>query len=464
MSNQSKLTYDKLCINGMTCTSCEVIIERKLKQLPGVEKVQVNHSTGECRIYSQPDTILHLSEIQQLITDKGYTASLWQETNPQRISEPTISRKRHWAEIGAMFLIVFALYSVLKSTGVFSLSSSIDNSFSLGAVFVIGLVAATSTCIAVVGGLVLSVSSKHNETNPNASGWQKFRPHLLFNVGRLISYFVLGGLIGLVGKALTPSPQFTGWMTVGIAVVMVLLGLDILKLFKTKKFIPRMPKWLSHKIHNLSENDRPWTPLILGGLTFFLPCGFTQSMQLYALTTGSFWKGGLTMLVFALGTLPALVGIGMVSSFAKGTVSRYFLKFSGVMVLLLGVYNLNNGLTLTGVDAAAWFESTSSVAQADTASIQVVGGKQVVKMAVNGMRYEPATLTVAQNIPVEWHIDGSTAQGCAAFITSSKLNIAEALSPTEETIINFTPQELGTVSFTCSMGMTRGQFIVVENT
>lgn len=462
MSQEKKIVCDTLRIDGMTCSSCEVLIERKFKTVPGVIRVNINHSTGRCTIYSDPTVPIRLNKLRDLIQSDGYRIQPWSATEPPA-SQPSENKRRRWAELGVVALIVFALYSLLKALGIFNLASAVESSLSLGAVFLIGLVAATSTCIAVVGGLVLGLSAQYNEAHQGVSTWQRLKPHFLFNLGRLASYFILGGVIGAIGKNLTPSPRFTGFLTVGISIVMILLAIDILQLFRTKKFIPRMPKWISHKLHDLSTSDKPLVPLLLGGLTFFLPCGFTQSMQLYALTTGSFWKGALTMLVFALGTLPALLGIGMMSTFSRGTIARYFLKFSGVVVLMLGFYNLNNGLTLTGMKAPAWLNrSTATAATSD--SVLLENGKQVVTMAVQGLRYTPSSLTIQQGIPVEWRIDGSQAQGCARVITIPKLGLTEYLSPTEETVITFTPSEVGTLTFTCTMGMTNGQFIVVENT
>jgi hypothetical protein len=201
-------------------------------------------------------------------------------------------------------------------------------------------------------------------------------------------------------------------------------------------------------------------PFVLGALTFFLPCGFTQSMQLYALTTGSFWQGGVTMLVFALGTLPALLGVGVVASFAKGTFVRYFLKFSGAMVLVLGLYNFNNGLALADIRPADWFKSSTPTVSAD--DLIITDGKQIVNMAVAGITYEPASITIQQDVPVEWHIDGSNAQGCAQIITIPSLGITKQLSATQDNVITFTPTEIGRINFSCTMGMARGSFTVVS--
>jgi len=450
MTEQST-THDRIRVRGMTCTSCEVIIERKLKTLPGIQRVKVNHATGWCDITHDSAVPLYMADIKTVLHDSGYT--LWSEP------KATVEQQHHWREFGVALLLVFIVYKLLQVLGVFSVSTNVDASINLGAIFVIGLVAAVSTCTALVSGLIVSVSAKYNETRQTATKWRRLKPHLLFNLGRLVSYFVLGGVIGLIGQAITPSPRFTGILTIIISIVMVLLAIDILKLFQGKRFIPKMPKWFGKKMYDLAESDRPWVPLVLGALTFFLPCGFTQSMQLYALSTGSFWQGGLTMFVFALGTLPALLGIGMVAGLAKGKFARYFMKFSGAMVLVLGLYNLNNGLALADINPSDWFASSASTASAE--DVTITDGKQIITMAVNGISYSPEAITLKKDVPVEWHIDGSNAQGCAQIITIPSLGITKQLSTTTDNVVTFTPTETGRIGFACPMGMARGNFTVV---
>lgn len=458
MRNKQQLQCDRVQINGMTCTSCEVIIERKLKKLPGVQKVEVKHATGACAIYCVPNTALKLSDIQRAIASDGYTVTLASSANSSTHTSVSgaAPQRTNWKELGGILIVVLALAALLKSWNIGAFSPAVGQSLSLGAVFLIGLIASTTTCAAIVGGLVLSVAAKYNESHPTASSWQKLRPHLLFNVGRVVSYVILGGVIGLIGQAIAPSPRLTGLLTIVIAIIMLLLGIDMLKLFRSARWIPRMPKSWSHHIHALAESDKPWVPLALGGLTFFLPCGFTQSVQLYALTTGSFWQGAITMGVFALGTMPALIGIGAISSVAKGNGMRTFMKFAGVVVLLLGVLNISAGFTLLGVR----FSTREGVDAAVAA--ERVGEKQVVTTAVNGYSYSPEVSTIQKGVPVEWRVNGQRAQGCALAMTIPALGISEQLSRSEETVIEFTPTKTGPLAFTCSMGMTRGQFNVIE--
>src|SRR5712691_4521261 len=141
---------------------------------------------------------------------------------------------------------------------------------------------------------------------------------------------------------------------------MILLGLQMLRLFPgLTRFMPTMPKALAHRIHDLAERETKESAFFLGAATFFLPCGFTQALQLYVLSKGSFAIGALTMLAFSLGTLPALLSLSAVSSYATGGFQRHFLKFAGAAVILLGLMNIQYGLVLTG----SGMESGSAVAE-----------------------------------------------------------------------------------------------------
>jgi len=106
-------------------------------------------------------------------------------------------------------------------------------------------------------------------------------------------------------------------LTIAASIVMILLGLQMLRLFPAlTRLIPTMPKAISHRIHDLAERRTKAGAFVLGAVTFFLPCGFTQALQLYVLAKADFTTGALTMLAFSLGTLPALVSLSALSSFA----------------------------------------------------------------------------------------------------------------------------------------------------
>ncbi|MBI2631678.1 cupredoxin domain-containing protein, partial [Candidatus Pacearchaeota archaeon] len=157
--------------------------------------------------------------------------------------------------------------------------------------------------------------------------------------------------------------------------------------------------------------------------------------------------------------LPTLVSLGAISSFTKGVFHKYFTKVSAVVVILLGALSLVNGFALTGnvigIDAPPI---------KDNPLVNLVDGKQVIDMNVNGLDYSPSAFTIVKDIPVEWRIDGTKAQGCAQVISVPNLGITEYLPRDQVKIIEFTAKENGIIRFSCSMGMAGpGTFIVVEN-
>jgi plastocyanin domain-containing protein len=141
-----------------------------------------------------------------------------------------------------------------------------------------------------------------------------------------------------------------------------------------------------------------------------------------------------------------------------------------VLVILIGLFSMNNGLVLAG----APFAPTTLLAQigsthvpsAGKSSPKIIDGKQVLSMKVVGLKYTPSTFTVVQGIPVEWHIDGSQAEGCAQVLTVPTLGITAYLPAQGSKTVVFVPKDLGDLSFSCPMGMTTpgATLTVVPNT
>jgi sulfite exporter TauE/SafE/plastocyanin len=344
-------------------------------------------------------------------------------------------------------------------------------------VLVIGLTAGISTCMAMVGGLVAGFSASYAEKHQYATRWERFKPNLFFNAGRLASYTVLGGAIGALGSAVKLSTGFTGLLVAAAGMVMLYLG------FKLTGISPKLsnlnitfPKWLSRKLgmKDSGEGYSHKEALIGGALTFFLPCGFTQAMQIYAVTTGSFTSGALIMFLFALGTLPGLLGVGALTSVLKGTPARIFFRFVGLVVLILGVTNIANGYNLSGINIQLPFfasaTSTCPVGAACPSSgqggsggqvAQVENGEQVVNMTQSASGYSPNGFTVKKGISVKWIINATNAYTCSASIRMPAYNIAQFLQAGQN-VLTFTPTQAGNIRFTCGMGMYSGNFTVVD--
>ena len=364
---------------------------------------------------------------------------------------------RDYLEIGGIFLILAALVFAFRHFDLLPRGFSVSDTMGYGLVFLIGLVASVSSCIAVTGGLLVALAAKYNEVTDTRPGLQRLKPLIYFNVGRIISYTLLGGAVGALGSALTLSSEVTGILTIVASAVMILLGIHMLRLFPSaSRLLPRMPKIFGNKIHDLSTRDIRGGAFLLGAATFFLPCGFTQALQLYVLAKGSFAVGALTMLAFSLGTLPALLSLSAVSSFARGAFQKHFLKVAGAAVIVLGLMNIQYGLVLTGSDLAANQTATANP------SVGIVDGKQIAVMRIVDLDYIPNRFTVTQGVPVEWRIDASEAAACGRFLLAPRLGIRKLLSSNSTTTISFTPTDIGDFAFNCGMGMmTPGSAITV---
>jgi uncharacterized protein len=432
-------------IRGMHCRSCEIILEENFKKIIGIDKAEVSHKTGIANLYyigSQPTE----EDIKTAVTNAGYKVG-----SPEKKSwiskDPKVYRNLLLAS-----LILLILYGVARLFGIFNISVNTEKT-GLLVVFAVGLVAGVSTCMAMVGGLVLALSARHAELHPEATPMQKFRPHLFFNFGRIGGYALFGGIIGLLGSALRPSASLLGLITIAIGAVMIFLGLKLVEIFPALQNITiALPKSIA-RFFGINEKNKEYShkgAMLTGALTFFLPCGFTQAMQLYAVSTGSFIHGALIMFLFALGTAPGLLGIGGLTSVFKGRKSKIFFMTAGLAVIVLGWVNIANGSRLL-----------SDPVQNSNDPVVQTGAEQIVRMTQNFDGYSPNAFTVEKGRPVKWIIDSMTNLSCASFIVMKKYGIGKPLQKGEN-VITFTPTETGEIPFSCSMGMYTGKFIVID--
>ena len=457
-------------VKGMHCRSCEILLGGELKKMRGVEKVNVNFKTGRVEIFFADE--IEQSRIANVVRAAGYSLSIGADGNdgkkkPWLSSDPKVYRT---LAVSAIFLII--LYFILRSLGLSSVNFGNGRPSSLLVVLTVGLTAGFSTCMALVGGLVLGFSARHTEKHPTATAAQKFRPHLFFNLGRIISYFILGGLIALIGEAFQLSGTVLGLITIAVGVVMLVLGVQLTELFpRLSGGVAVLPssigKALGMKGHETREYSHK-NAIVGGALTFFLPCGFTQAMQLYAVTSGSFFSGALIMGIFALGTAPGLLGVGGLTSLVRGNAIKHFYRFAGALVFALAVVNMRNGLNLTGWGSISFPGNTESSVQTVAApakssleNVELIGGVQVARMDQLANSYKPNSFVVKRSVPVKWIVTSKNPYSCAAALTMPAMGIQQYLEPGEN-IFEFTPQKTGNLNFSCSMGMYAGRFKVIE--
>ena len=443
-----------ISIGGLHCKACELLSEDSLQRIENVTRVRVNHKTGEAEIYYQGEAPA-LSEIKQNLEELGYKLN----KDGQNTNE---TKNNNWIFVVLGIIIVYWFISRFNFLDFSSLLG--QGEFSLSLALLVGLVAGVSTCLALVGGLILGVAANYAKNHPEATGFQKFKPHLLFNAGRIGGFFILGGILGLVGSTFKLSPLFNGILIILVGLVILFMGLKLLNVLPAlSDFDISLPKKFGrgHKSNNA---------ILLGVLTFFLPCGFTQAMQIYALSTGSFINGSLVMALFALGTAPGLLSIGGLASIIKGKSANTFFRIAGAIIVIFALINLNNGFKLVQISGSGDSQTNQTTnAQGETAKtndntlspgVEIKDGVQIVSMTETSRGYTPNDFTIIKGMPVRWVITANAPYSCASGLIVPSLNIEKQLTPGENTI-EFTPSNVGSIPFSCSMGMYTGNFNVV---
>ena len=360
-------------------------------------------------------------------------------------------------------IVIAALFLLLSRIDLLPDGISFGDNIGYGLVFLIGLLASVSTCIAVTGGLFMSLASKYDEQASHLAPSVRFVTYLSFNAGRIISYTAFGALIGLLGSALTLSTAAYGIVTIAVSLLMLVLGIQMLDLTPGIKSLrlqmpPAFKRWNKTLVGRRSRA----AAFVLGALTFFLPCGFTQALQLYVLAKADPVAGALTMFVFSLGTLPVLMGLSFATSTNAGNFKRYFFRFAGAAVIVLSLSSIHQGLSQVWPPPAA----TQQVAleQSKLGEVVIENGTQIATMKIVGLEYIPNRFAVIEGMPVEWRIDATKAEGCGRVIVVPKLRISRLLSASGPTVLQFTPGETGEISFNCGMRMMTpdSKFIVTK--
>lgn len=325
-------------VSGMHCPSCPMLIESEISDLKEVSKVKASLKENKVEVegnFGDKDINQIAEDFNKILKSHGYT-----------LSTEKVKAKIKWHEFAIAIpiaLVFIFLFVLLQKLGIVNLVTG--SKVTYGTSFVIGLIASVSSCMAVVGGLVLSMSASF------AKDGDKVRPQILFHVGRLVSFFVLGGVIGVLGSTFQLGGTGTFVLSFLVALILLILGINLLDIFPwAKKLQPALPSLIGKRVHNLKTINHTLTPLLVGIATFFLPCGFTQSMQIYALSTGSFYTASIIMFSFALGTLPVLALLSFSSAgIHKKSQSGIFFKTAGLIVIFFGIFNLINSLVIAGI-------------------------------------------------------------------------------------------------------------------
>jgi len=448
-------------IGGMTCINCQNRIEKKLKSLAGIENAAVDYADGTAKV-TYDEAVIARHEILNAIESLGYTTSKENSSGNTAL------------QIIGVLAVIIALAFLLK---VFS-TSSIAASFPLaeegmgyGMLLVIGLFTSVH-CIAMCGGINLSQSltggnAKSADTDPESKlDFSLLLPGVLYNGGRLVSYTAVGFAVGALGSVFTVSDLFRNIVLLLAGLLMAIMGINMLGLFPALRRFTQgfeksgLSKFFAKKIDTQKTGRGP---LVIGFLNGFMPCGPLQAMQLYALSTASPIKGGVSMFLFCLGTVPLMFALGAaggVLSGAKGSAfSRRAMQVGAVLVAAMGVVMFTNGWSGAGFDRANPLAGVSMGKSRASDSV-IRNGVQIINSTLLPNRY-PA-ITVQQGIPVRWTINAprGSINGCNNRFIIREYGILHAFKYGDN-VIEFTPEKAGRFSYSCWMSMIRSSITVL---
>lgn len=444
-------------VAGMTCGSCERRVTKSLMRLPGVRTVSVSAARGTATVSG--DKLPTRSRIEAAIRAAGYEPT----------TDPWLSPDRSvWRTVLVAALAVAALVWAANAVGLTNITSGLTDPSRGGLLLVLtlGLTAGVSTCMAMVGGLVLGFSASHaaslaaaGKTLPSFA--MRMRPQVAFNVGRIVGFGVLGAVLGALGSTLSLPTRLMAVLVLGVAAVMFLLGVRLTGISpRMAAWSPKLPGGVSRLLGVDSATDASYSHVrtaLIGAATFFLPCGFTQAVQIYALSTASPLTAGLIMATFAIGTTPGLLALASVPEIATGARQVTVLRVVGVVVLAFALLNVSAGMNLLGLNGPA----SAPASRNASANVTMNGGVQIVHMTQNPRGYEPADTVMYAGFPTKWVIDSTSPYDCSAFIRMPDLDVRVNLAKGLNTV-DLPALDPGVVPFTCVMGMYSGNLIVVD--
>lgn len=446
--------------------------------MAGVKRLAVSYGKGSALIdYSEEE--VSLEHIERAIEKLGYK----------------VVSKKVGANIGraiGILGIIVALYFLLEHFGVLNLlvpAQLAETKMGYGMLFVIGLITSIH-CIAMCGGINLSQSI----SGKRESGF-------LYNLGRVISYTVIGFILGLIGWLFGGGDtaglpvEAQGFLKILAGVVMVLMGMNMLGIFPAlRRLNPRIPMFIANKAKGKNKG-----PLIVGLLNGFMPCGPLQSMQIVALATANPLAGALSMFLFSLGTVPLMLGLGTLVATLGQRFAKSVMTVGAVLVVVLGLAMLSQGGSISGIMSqeaifkiviilstvgivslipferkwkkVALTTGTAAViislllflsptTQAES-KVEIIDGKQMISSTLSANTYP--SITVKKDAPVKWSIyaQEENINGCNNRIFIDEYGIEYTFKPGDN-LIEFIPTKTGTFQYSCWMGMIRATINVVE--
>lgn len=324
-----------------------------------------------------------------------------------------------------------------------------------------GLTTGGVSCFAVQGSLLAAGVATDEELQ--ISKKLKSRNLIIFLIAKLIAYTILGFALGILGEKLIVTPKVQGWFQILIGIYMVVTAANLANLHPFfKHFVIAPPKFIFKLLRKETKIKSFFTPAFLGALTVLIPCGVTQAMMLLAISAGNPVTSALILFFFILGTTPVFFVIG--SAATELLRHKAFSVIAAIVVATLGIYSINSGQILRG--SVHTVQNYWRVAFGETAgsgdSAPIVNGTQEVTITVTSRGYTSNVRKLKAGVPVKLTLVTNSVAGCSRAFTIPDYGISKILPQTGLEVLEFTPEKLGNLTYTCSMGMYTGYFDIIK--
>lgn len=419
-------------IDGITCDNCRNKIKKELLCLNNIKEVNINMNIAKIMYQDKIDEIKIIDTINELgyFTKKDYISKNIKDLNSN------IKLKEFIIILISILLIIFVIRKIF-GYDIFNVIPTINDNITYGMLFITGLLTSIH-CISMCGAInLMATYNKENKINLK-------RP-ILYNLGRLVSYTLLGGAVGLIGSIVSVNEVINGIIIIAASILMILMSLSMLNIIKFK--LPKLVK-LKAKTSN---------SFIIGLLNGLMPCGPLQAMQVYALSTGSFVKGAISMFLFCLGTLPLMLSVGIIFNVVKGKKRIMLNKIASTLILILSLGMLFRGISTLGINFNSLFDSCEKCT-----SSTIYKDYQEVKINLSYDNYDDIVVLKGKKVKLIINVEDKYLTGCNNIVMINEFNVKKELK-VGENIIEFTPDKVGTYSMNCWMNMITNNIKVIDN-
>lgn len=435
----------KFDIKGMTCVQCEKIIQRALGKHAGICESAVSYKTSVAEVIYDSE-IITAAEVISIIEKNGYEALIKTDKDPLKKLTPL--------QMSGIGLLLVALYLIISQTIGFNALPEVQASMGYGMLFVVGMFTSIH-CIAMCGGINLSQCIKPMGTSGTKD---VYRASFLYNSGRVISYTIVGAIVGALGSLVSFTGASKGVVSLIAGLFMILMGINMLGIIPSlKKYNIQIPSGIRTLFMGKNGSRGPFVVGLLNGL---MPCGPLQTMQLYALGTGSAVVGALSMFAFSLGTVPLMFGFGALSTLLSKNFTKNMMKASAVLVIILGMVMFQRGTSLSGI-LVFDFQASALNAQEVSNAATVVEGVQTLTLEVKSNKYPEFTIKKGIPTKINFYVTEENLNGCNNAILIPEFGIEKQLV-VGDNWIEFIPTKTGSFPYSCWMGMINSKGTVIE--